>query len=225
MGFVAVGMALAGGSAGAQGTNRFEGDIRAFEARDLREAPPERPVLFVGSSSFRMWRGLETAFPGFPVINRGFGGSQMSDVLHFFDRVVTRYRPALIFVYEGDNDLAAGKTVDAVFEGWRQFVERVEAAMPGTAIRFVAVKPSPSRIRWLEAQRVLNERIREDCAERPHLGYVDVFTPMLDDEGRPRGELFLDDDLHVNDAGYALWASLIGPELEAWAEGRDGEGE
>lgn len=195
----------------------FEAEIRAFEEADQRRAPPAHPVLFVGSSSFRMWSDPGTALPGFQVLNRGFGGSQLSDVLHFFDRIVTPYRPALVALYEGDNDLAAGKSVEVVFEEWLTFVARVEAALPGTGILFVAVKPSPSRAGVLDAQRELNGRIQAHAAEQDHLRFADVFTPMLDASGQPRPELFLADRLHLNAAGYALWASVIGPELEAWA--------
>ncbi|MBX3747997.1 MAG: hypothetical protein KF833_22040 [Verrucomicrobiae bacterium] len=212
---IVMALALAPGASATQ--NPFEAEIRAFENADRLRTPPSDPVLFVGSSSFRMWHDLEAAFPGFKVLNRGFGGSQLSDVLHFFDRVVTPYHPALIALYQGDNDLAGGKTVDRVFEDWLAFVTRVEEDLPGTGILFVAVKPSPSRAGVLDAQRELNDRVRTHAADHPHLRFADVFHPMLDDAGQPRPELFLADRLHLNPDGYALWASILAPELETWA--------
>lgn len=195
----------------------YEAEIRAFEAADAAQPPPADPVLFVGSSTFALWADLAGDFPGFKVINRGFGGSQFSDVLHFFDRVVAAYRPGLVVVYEGDNDLAGGLSVDRVFADWTNFVGRVERELPGTGVLFAAVKPSPSRRSILTAQQALNARIAEDCAHRPGCRVVDVATPMLDETGEPRPELFLADRLHMNAAGYALWRERIAPELEGWA--------
>ncbi|HNQ87275.1 MAG TPA: SGNH/GDSL hydrolase family protein [Verrucomicrobiota bacterium] len=197
--------------------NSFEAEIQAFEAADRQSPPPPNSVLFVGSSSIRMWSSLAGDFPGFLVLNRGFGGSQASDVLYFHDRVVTPYRPPLIVYYEGDNDLVSGKTPAVVFADWTNFVGRVERDLPGTGIAFLAVKPSPSRVAYLGPQRTLNTMVQEYCRDRPLLRFVDVFTPMLNDSGQPRPELFGSDMLHMNAAGYALWRSLVEPVLEAWA--------
>lgn len=195
----------------------FESEIRAFETADAASPPPRDVVLFVGSSTFAQWTGLAADFPGFTVLNRGFGGSQFGDVLHFFDRVVAAYQPALIVVYEGDNDLAGGRTVTQVFADWTDFVDRVARQLPDAGVLFVSVKPSPSRRAHLEAQQALNGRIAEDCATRPGCGFVDVATPMLDARGEPLPELFLQDQLHMNAQGYARWRAVLAPELEAWA--------
>lgn len=204
-------------SAESRASTAFEADIRAFETADQRTAPPSDAVLFLGSSTITRWSDLAASFPGFKVLNRGFGGSQMSDVLHFFDRLVPRYAPALIVLYEGDNDLNGGRTVDQVFAGWTNFVDRVERVLPHTGVLFVSVKPSPSRLQWLAAQQELNRRIAVDCARRSRCDFVDVATPMLDGAGKPRPELFLSDQLHLTAPGYTLWQSILQPHLERWA--------
>jgi lysophospholipase L1-like esterase len=200
----------------AQSALPYEADIQAFERADELSPPPEYPVLFLGSSTFRMWTTLASDFPGYQVLNRGFGGSQISDVLNHYPRLVTRYQPPLIFFYEGDNDLASGKSVDAVFADWQRFLARVEADLPKTGVAFVAVKPSPSRRDHLDRQRQLNDRIRDQLAGHPRHRYVDVFNPMLTEAGEPRPELFLNDNLHLNPSGYALWTERLTPVFQAW---------
>ncbi len=195
----------------------FEAEISAFERADLTSPPPADPVLFVGSSSIRVWPDLPGDFPDYPAMNRGFGGSHMSDLLYYFDRIVAPYDPALILVYEGDNDLAGGKSVDTVYADYLEFVARVEAQLPGADIAFIATKPSPSRSQYLEVTRQLNERLAELADNDPHIWFIDIFTPMLNDGGQPRPELFGGDMLHMNAAGYVLWQSIVEPVLAAWA--------
>lgn len=201
----------------AQDPTRFEADIQAFERADLASPPPADPVLFVGSSSIRVWPDLPGDFPDYPAMNRGFGGSHMSDLLYYFDRIVAPYDPALIVVYEGDNDLAGGKSVDEVYDDYLEFVALVEAQLPTTDIAFLATKPSPSRSGYLEVTRQLNERLEALAAGDLHMWFIDIFTPMLADSGQPRPELFGSDMLHMNAAGYVLWQSVVEPVLAAWA--------
>ncbi len=205
------------GDAWAQDPTRFESEIEAFESADSAGPPPAAPVLFVGSSSIRMWTGVAAAFPDYPVMNRGFGGSHMSDLLYYFDRIVAAYDPALILVYEGDNDLAGGKSVDQVYADYVAFVERVKQQLPCADVAFIAVKPSPSRAQYLDVMRQLNARLETLAAGDPSLWFVDLFTPMLDDAGQPLAQLFLSDMLHMNAAGYALWEVAVGSLLEAWS--------
>jgi len=150
-------------------------------------------------------------------MNRGFGGSHMSDLLYYFDRVVAAYDPALILVYEGDNDLAGGKSVDRVYEDYLTFLARVEDQLPRADVAFIATKPSPSRSQYLEVTREFNERLEALALGDPHIWYVDVFNPMLNDSGQPRPELFGSDMLHMNAAGYALWQSIVSTTLAAWS--------
>jgi len=195
----------------------FESEISAFEQADLASPPPANPVLFVGSSSIRVWPDLAGDFPDYPVMNRGFGGSQMSDLLYYFDRIVAPYDPALILVYEGDNDMAAGKSVDEVYADYIEFLTLVEEQLPDADVAFIATKPSPSRSQYLEVTRQLNARLEDLASNDFHLWFIDVFTPMLNDSGQPRPELFGSDMLHMNAAGYELWQSIVEPVLGVWA--------
>jgi len=204
----------------AQDPTGFESEIQAFESADRISPPPVAPVLFVGSSSIRMWTALPAAFPDYPVMNRGFGGSQMSDLLYYFDRVVAVYDPVLIVVYEGDNDLAGGKSVDQVYADYLAFLAMVDEKLPNTDVAFLAVKPSPSRAPYLEAMRQLNDRLDTLAAAEPRVWFIDVFTPMLDDTGQPRPELFGSDMLHMNASGYALWQVVVKPMLSLWSSQR-----
>lgn len=199
----------------AQDEGRFDAEIAAFERADRVSPPPTRPLLFTGSSSIRMWTGLAAAFPGQPVLNRGFGGSEMSDLLHYYDRIIRPYGPSLLFVYEGDNDLNSGLTPEAVAGAYSNLVARVKQDLPETHTVLLAVKPSPSRIRLLDAQRDLNARLRALADTEPSVSFVDVFSPMLDAAGMPRPELYLGDRLHMTAAGYDVWRFVIQGFLDA----------
>lgn len=193
--------------------NRFEPQIRQFEEADRQSPPPQGAVLFVGSSSIRMWKGLAEDFPGVKVINRGFGGSQMEDSVYFADRIITPYRPRMVVVYAGDNDLAAGKTPQRVLADYQALVRKIHAKLPETRIAFIAVKPSLSRWKLVDRVREANDLVRRYTARDPRLVYLDVFTPMLGSDGTPRKELFLKDGLHMTAEGYAVWKSVIAPAI------------
>lgn len=194
---------------------QWEAEIKAFEARDKTNPPPHSPILFIGSSSVRMWKTLADDFKGFPVINRGFGGSQMTDSAYFVDRIVLPYHPRQIYVYAGDNDLAAGKAPEQVLADFKEFVRKVKASVPSTKIAYIAVKPSPSRWQLADKMRATNKLIAEYARFDSNLSFIDVFTPMLDKDGKPAEELFIADKLHMNAKGYALWTSIIRPTLIA----------
>ncbi len=193
--------------------NPWEEAIQAFERLDETDLPPEGAVLFAGSSSIRMWSTLAEDFPGVPVINRGFGGSQMSDLIHFANRIVTPYAPRLVLVYEGDNDVAAGKTAERVFTDYRRFVSLMHNQLPEARIAFIAIKPSLARRALMDEMRKANERIEAYARTRDYLEYIDVFTPMLGEDGEPLPDIFLEDGLHMNEAGYAIWTQAVRPYL------------
>jgi lysophospholipase L1-like esterase len=198
----------------------FEDAMLAFEAADREAPPPPGAIVFVGSSSIRMWSTLEADMAPLRVLNRGFGGSQMSHAIHNVDRIVTPYRPSRVLVYEGDNDLAegTGKSAEVVLEDWQILVERIRARVPDVQIDFLAIKPSPLRIeRWPEMKRA-NAMIEHWNAKDPRLGYVDVASPLLGDDGLPRESLFLFDGLHMNADGYAAWTAVVRAHLLANAE-------
>jgi lysophospholipase L1-like esterase len=193
-----------------EATALWDGPLAAFAAADDKHAPPPNGVLFVGSSSIRLWDGLETDFAALPVvINRGFGGSRLSDCVHYLDRLVIRYRPRLVLVYAGDNDLAEGRTGADVLRQFEAFVDGVRAALPETRIAFISIKPSPARASLLPEIRRANALVEQFSAAHPGVAYVDVYTPMLAADGSPRRELFRSDALHLNSTGYALWKSVI----------------
>lgn len=189
---------------------RWEASLAAFAAADREKAPAEGGVLFVGSSSIRLWEKLEQQFDMVPlVINRGFGGSRMEDCAAYVDRLVLPYRPKLVLVYAGDNDLAEGRTPRQVADSFRRFARRVGEALPDTRIAYISIKPSPARVHLLEEIRAANALIREQSRNAPNIQFIDVFTPMLGVDGRPRGELFRADALHLSDAGYSLWKTVL----------------
>lgn len=192
---------------------QWEPEIQTFEAADRASVPAPGGVLFVGSSTIRMWETLAADFPGVPVINRGFGGSQLADAVHFADRIILPYRPRMVLVYAGDNDLNAGKSPEQVLADYRALVAKIHGALPATRIGFLSVKPSPSRWKLAAEMRRANALVKEFSASDPRLFYVDTFTPMLGPDGGPRPELFREDMLHMNARGYALWRSIVAPYL------------
>lgn len=200
-------------SAATPDPNRWESAIAAFEASDRANPLPRGGIVFLGSSSFRRW-DLDKSFPGMGLINRGFGGSQMVDALRYLDRIVLPLEPRTLFLYEGDNDIANGKSPATVEREFREMVKRVHAALPATKIVFVGVKPSIRRWHLIATVREANARVKAITDGSDLLEFVDVDAPLLDADGKPRADLFVDDKLHLNDAGYAIWTELIAPHLE-----------
>jgi lysophospholipase L1-like esterase len=187
---------------------RFESDIAAFEAYDRQNSFPQGAVLFVGSSSIRMWPTAES-FPDLAVINRGFGGSHASDAIHFANRIVLKYAPRTIVFYAGDNDIADGKPPEQIAADFRKFAALVHAMLPQTRIVFLPIKPSVARWnRWPEMQAA-NALVEDFAATDPRITVVDTATSLLGTDGAPRRELYLDDGLHLNAAGYAVWTALV----------------
>jgi lysophospholipase L1-like esterase len=193
---------------------KWDAAFAAFAADDVAHPHPAGGVLFIGSSSIRLWSNLEDQFKDLPVvIKRGFGGSQLSDCVKNLSRLVLRYRPHTVLVYAGDNDLAAGTAPQEVLHRFTAFVDGVHRELPQTRIVYISIKPSPSRIRLLSKIRETNTLIEDYADDADEVDYIDVFTPMLDASGQPRAELFRDDALHLNAQGYALWKRIIGPHV------------
>jgi len=188
--------------------------FEAFAVDDESHPHAAGGVLFVGSSSIRLWSDLQDQFKDLPVvINRGFGGSQLADCVKNLNRLVIRYRPSTVLVYAGDNDLAAGITPEEVLHRFASFVEGVHRELPDTRIAYISIKPSPLRIGLLPQIRQTNTLIRDYTEGLDRVAFIDVYTPMLDPSGKPRGELFRADLLHLNADGYALWKRVIGPHV------------
>jgi lysophospholipase L1-like esterase len=191
----------------------WETEIAAFETSDKISPPPKDVILFVGSSSIRLWESLAHHFPEHKVINRGFGGSHLADCALLVDRIVIPYRPKMVLLYAGDNDIAEGKTPEEVFADFKTFIEKVHVALPKTRIAYISIKPSITRRQLLDNIKATNRLIGDYAQKKQNLLFIDVFTPMLSPTGEPRRELFVSDGLHLNAAGYELWASIIRPYL------------
>jgi lysophospholipase L1-like esterase len=191
---------------------RFESEIAAFEKWDHQNAVPQNCILFVGSSSIRLWQTAD-AFPALPVINRGFGGSTIADVNYFANRIVFKYKPRTIVFYAGDNDIAAGRSPDQVFADFETFAKSVHERLPNTRLIYLAIKPSPLRWKLWPKSQTVNSRIQELTKRNDHDLYVDAATPILGSDGQPRKELFRDDGLHMNPKGYKIWNKILAPVL------------
>ncbi|MEO6527321.1 MAG: SGNH/GDSL hydrolase family protein [Gemmatimonadaceae bacterium] len=209
------GSAAAAAVVGEPGTlpalDRFEAEIARFEASDRTSPPAPGGIVFVGSSSIRLWTSLASDFPALPVLNRGFGGSTLQEVNHYLPRVVLPYRPRMIVLYAGDNDIASGRAPQRVAEDYRAFVRLVRRSLPAARIVYISVKPSPSRWALNEQGRETNRLVRVITATDPLQTFVDVFSPMLGSNGRPRAELFVADSLHMTPTGYVVWRNRLTP--------------
>lgn len=193
----------------------FQNEIQAFKKQDSISAPPANAILFVGSSSFKKWTDVQSYFPGFTIINRGFGGSVLPDVIRYANEIIIPYRPKQVLIYCGDNDLAASDTVtpQIVTHRFIQLFNIIRGALPKTNIAFVSIKPSPSRERLMPKMKQTNALIKSFLTKHKNTSYVDVFTPMLLANGKPMTDLFIEDKLHMNEKGYAIWQKAIKPHL------------
>ncbi|MDH3422327.1 MAG: GDSL-type esterase/lipase family protein [Gemmatimonadota bacterium] len=191
---------------------RFTDTFEDWATVDAENSTPHNPIVFVGSSSINFWRTAEY-FPQFPVINRGFGGSQANDATHWVHEAVLKYDPSIVVYYEGDNDTSVGKKAPQVFEDMREFAEAVQHESPGTHVVFLSVKPGPARWDvWGEAVAT-NRLLEEFAAKHYNVHYVDVGSDMLDGDGQPIPELFVADGIHMTPAGYDIWARILTPVL------------
>ena len=187
----------------------YESEVQALERATQSRVNGNRPPVFYGSSSIRLWDTLAEDFDP-RVLNLGFGGSTLQACDHFFARLVPPVHPRSLLLYAGDNDLADGRRVEEVLGYFRSLANKV-ASLSSVPFGFVSVKPSPARFPIIDRIRQLNRQIRQDIESRPSGYYVDVFPAMLDQSGEPRPEFFLEDGLHLNRTGYRLWSRLLEP--------------
>ena len=194
--------------------NRWEKDIAAFEAADMNTPPPKKAVVFVGSSSIRMW-DLAASIPLVSFIKRGFGGAQISDVVLFADRIITKYDPAAVVVYVGGVDIGRGRKAGAVYKDFLALCDRIHAKRKNTPILYVSIKPSFKKWdTWPEAKKA-NSLIRQHAAETSFVQYVDIVPVTLGDDGQPKPEIFRKDGGHLNAAGYHAWTKVLEPALKS----------
>jgi lysophospholipase L1-like esterase len=191
----------------------YEKQVQGFEAADRESPPPKGGILFVGSSSIRRWTTLATDFPDRPVINRGIGGSHIHHAVHNAPRIVRPYQPRAVVLYAGGNDLNDGDTSEEVFGDFKNFVQVVRASQPKVPIFFISIAPNPSRWSQVEQVKKANTLIRAYTKRERGLIFVDVFPRMLGPDGKPMGDIFVADGLHMNEKGYAIWTKVLRPLL------------
>lgn len=193
----------------------FYDEIQSFRKQDSAAMPAKNSILFVGSSSFRMWTTIKDDFRMHSVINRGFGGSSLPDVIRYADEIIFPYQPGQVVIYCGENDLAASDTVTSqiVFERFQTLFNMIRKQLPEAAVAFVSIKPSPSRAHLLPKVIAANNLIKEFLKGQTKSAYIDVFSAMVDQQGNPKPDLFIGDRLHMNQKGYAIWVEIIGPFL------------
>jgi lysophospholipase L1-like esterase len=193
----------------------FQDEIQAFKKQDRISPPPKNAILFVGSSSFRKWTDVQTYFHGYTIINRGFGGSVLPDVIRYANDIIIPYRPKQVLIYCGDNDLASSDSItpQTVAGRFKQLFIVIRNALPKTKVSFVSIKPSPSRERLMPKMKQANSLIKSFLLKQKNTSYIDVFNPMLLPNGQPKPDLFLEDKLHMNEKGYVIWQKAIQPFL------------
>jgi lysophospholipase L1-like esterase len=192
---------------------RFEKEIKAYEAADEKNPPPEGAILFTGASGIRRWTTPQEDFPEHKVINRGFGGCGMGDVVYYADRIVIPYKPKLIVVQAGGNDLNSGKTPQQVLADFQALVDKVRAKLPETRIAYLSINPSPARWTQVEKQNEANRLVKEYVAKGQNLDYIDLYDAFIGSDGKPREELFVADRQHHNAEGYKVRTQIVKPHL------------
>ncbi|PWV56776.1 GDSL-type esterase/lipase family protein [Chitinophaga sp. S165] len=193
---------------------RYQEDVSTILKWDKMYAPPANPILFTGSSSIRKWDDLERTFSSYVVMNRGVGGTVTNDIIYYADKIIFPYHPRQIVLYVGENDLVEkGVTADTVFNRFKNLYKTIRNKLPDISIVYISIKPSPSRIQFLSTARQANSMIKDFIAKQRKIAYVDIFNLMLDRNGNPRKELFVEDMLHMNPDGYAIWQKAVRPHL------------
>lgn len=193
---------------------KWQGAMDNFAKADATNPPPKGGIVFVGSSSIVRWKSLAQNFPEHKVLNRGFGGSELFDSLNYFDRAVLPYKPRLIVLYAGSNDINAGKTPERVESDFKKFVALVKQKLPGTRIAYISNAGNPARWKQVEQVKEANRRIEAVTKADPQLAFINVFSAMLGPDGLPKPDIFVEDKLHMNEKGYTIWKEVVGPFLK-----------
>ncbi|HTM91508.1 MAG TPA: GDSL-type esterase/lipase family protein [Flavisolibacter sp.] len=193
----------------------FWQDIQNFRRQDSIQAVPAHPVLFIGSSSFTRWTDVQDYFPGYNILNRGFGGSTLADVLRYEEDVIFKYDPKQIVIYCGENDVASSDTITAttVFNRFQNLYSEIRAVYPNVPVVYISLKPSPSRWYLKEKAIAVNGLIENFLKNENNAQFISVWNDMLGPDGKPIPELFVEDNLHMNAKGYAIWQKKIQPVL------------
>ena len=196
-------------SSSVMGQYAFENEIRNFEKQDSISMHAKGQILFIGSSSFRIWKTFSTDLAGISAINRGFGGSTMTDALYYFNRMVVKYAPSTVVVYEGDNDLAKGKSIEELAKEYEDFSNRLKMELPKTKLVYLAVRPSLSRIAIVDKQKQFNLLLENYCKSQKGRFYLDMHSPFYLPDGTLMPDIFVADRLHLNEKGYKIFSAKI----------------
>jgi len=193
----------------------FWNDIQQFRKQDSVQPPPSNAILFVGSSSFTRWTDVQNYFPGYTIINRGFGGSTLVDVLRYEEDVIFKYNPKQILIYCGENDFASSDTITptTVFNRFKTLFSEIRTVYPKVPIAYISMKPSPSRWNLRDKFMTGNHLIENYLKKQKNAQFISVWKPMLGSDGKPKKEIFVEDNLHMNAQGYAIWQKIIQPTL------------
>ncbi|GAB1452543.1 hypothetical protein MASR2M47_25990 [Draconibacterium sp.] len=194
----------------AQDPNRFKNDVDELANKEYNFSNDKKLVVFAGSSSIRMWKDVQSYFPGYNVINNGFGGSQFSDLLYFYNELILQQKPEILFIYEGDNDINDKKKPGKVLKEAKQLTEKIKKDLPETRIIYISPKPSIARVQLKNEYIKFNKKLKKYCKKQGDIGFADVWYPMLDKNGNLYKDVFIEDGLHMNKKGYDIWGKVIG---------------
>lgn len=195
-------------------STRFESEIKNFEAADKKNGYLKNSIVFTGSSSIRMWSTLAEDMAGFRVVNRGFGGATIPEVLQYADRYLFQHEPQVIVFYCGENDISEGASPKTVYGNFKSFVELVAKKSPKTKIIYISMKPSPARWHLWEKYKTGDEMIKQFIDQNDQLEFMDSSISMLDESGQPDKTIFIMDRLHMNKKGYIGWTKQLLPILK-----------
>jgi lysophospholipase L1-like esterase len=198
-----------------QAQEQFAKEVAAFQKKDSVEQPPKKAIVFAGSSSFTKWTTVQSAFPTHVIINRGFGGSTLVDVIHYAEQAILTYEPKQVVIYCGENDLASSDTVTAqhVLQRFKTLFQLIRNRLPDAQVSFISIKPSPSRQKLMPVIEETNQLIRGFIDKEQNAAFIDIYDKMLTPEHTPNKDLFVSDLLHMNLRGYAIWQAAIAPYL------------
>lgn len=193
----------------AQDPNRFKNDVDELAVKEYNFGNDKKLVVFAGSSSIRMWKDVQSYFPEYNVINNGFGGSQFSDLIYFYDELILKPKPEILFIYEGDNDINDKKKPGKILKEAKQLTVKIKKDLPETRIIFISPKPSIARVHLKNEYIKFNKKLQKYCKKQENTGFADVWFPMLDSHGNVYKDVFLEDGLHMNKKGYDIWAKVM----------------
>ena len=198
----------------AQNESKWQEEINKLTSKEIAKVKNSKGlILLTGSSSARFWSNFNEVFPKYTTVNNGFGGSQMHELLYYIDDLIINYEPDIVLIYEGDNDISAGKTKDEILETTMKVVDRLKSHLPKTKIYFISPKPSIARWKLKDQYVAFNRALKAYTADLENVFYLDVWSPMLDENGEPMTDIFISDGLHMNEKGYEIWEKVVQNEV------------